>query len=242
MDGSGSSGAGGSPAAPALYRVLKAVLRPVVDVLLSPTVEGLHHVPEHGPAIICANHLSNLDPVLVPVVVPRPIVYLGKSEYFRGPLRWLFSGVGVVPVHREGGSAGEASLAQGVRVLADGALIGVFPEGTRSPDGRLYRGRTGPVRLAARSGAPIVPVGIAGTRQALPPHGRVPRRGRVTVRIGAPMTFPGLRGEAGPNRDEDREHGRALRGATDELMRRIAGLSGQEYVDRYAPRRGTDAG
>jgi 1-acyl-sn-glycerol-3-phosphate acyltransferase len=208
-----------------LYRTLKAVLRPLATVLMHPRVEGLEQVPATGPAILCANHLSVIDPVIVALPVPRTVFYLGKSEVFARRWRWLFEHLGVVPVAREGGPAGESSLERGRQVLAAGGLLGLYPEGTRSPDGRLYRGKTGAVRLAVRTGAPIVPVGIAGTRRVLPPHARLPRRGPVRVRFG-PVIDLRLHDQA-----DDR---RVLRTATDELMARIAMLSGQVYVDVYA--------
>lgn len=206
--------------APPLYVALRAVLRPIVLSCLRLTVEGREHVPHRGPAILCANHLSLVDPVLVPLLLDRPIVFLAKSEYFHtGPSRWLFDSLGVVPIAREGGSAAEASLDRGDEVLRSGGLLSLFPEGTRSPDGRLYRGKTGPVRLALRSGAPIVPVGLVGTREVIPPHTRLPRFGRpVTVRFGVPL-------QVGPAGN--------LRSETDRLMRTIRSLTGQQYVDTY---------
>lgn len=210
------------PRAPGLYRLLRAVLRPVVLLAVRPRVTGLEHLPADGPAILCANHLSNIDPVLVGVVVRRPVVYLGKREYFRGVLGWLFRSAGVVPVAREGGSAAQAALDRGVEVLRYGAVLGIYPEGSRSPDGRLYRGRTGPIRLAVRSGAPLVPVGITGTREVMPPQAWLPRPRRVAVAIGPPMWIKGPPGAVD------------LRAQADALMRRIAELSGQARVDAYA--------
>jgi 1-acyl-sn-glycerol-3-phosphate acyltransferase len=207
---------------PVLYRMLRAAVRPIVRLLLRPRVSGLEHVPETGPAILCANHLSNIDPVLVGVLVPRAVVYLGKREWFRGPVGALFRALGVVPVAREGGSAAQAALDRGVDVLRHGAVLGIYPEGTRSPDGRMYRGRTGPIRLAARSDAPLIPVGIVGTREAMPPHAWIPRPHRASVAIGPPQWVEG------PLEEVD------LRAQADELMDRIAALSGQEQVDAYA--------
>ncbi len=219
----------GSDHAPIVYRVLRAMLRPLVIRLLRPTVEGVEHVPATGPAILCPNHLSAVDTVLVPMVVPRPVVYLAKSEYFRGPWRWLFSSAGVVPVAREGGSAGRASLDRGTDVLRSGALLAMFPEGTRSPDGRLYRGRTGPIRLALRTGAPIIPIGLIGTDTVMPPHTHWPRVAPVTVRFGTPLV---VGGDGADGADVD------LRAETDTLMRAIRSLTRQTYVDVYArPRR-----
>lgn len=219
-------GRGSVREAPTLYRVLKGVLRPVVEVALQPRVEGVEHVPRSGAAILCANHLSVMDPVVVALAVPRTVFYLGKSEYFARRWRWLFESLGVLPVARQGGTAGEGSLERGREVLAAGALLGIYPEGTRSPDGRLYRGKTGAARLAARTGASLLPVGVRGTREVLPPGAKRPRRAPVTVRIGPPLDVSHLRG-----RDADRQ---ALRATTDALMAAIAALSGQPYADVYA--------
>lgn len=207
-----------------LYHAIKAVMRPLVHTLVRPTVEGLDHVPARGPAILCANHLSLIDPIIVPVLVPRPVVYLAKREYFAwAPSRWLFSRLGVVPVDRSGGSAARASLDRGTQVLRDGGVLSLFPEGTRSPDGRLYRGKTGPVRLAVRTGAPIVPIGLTGTRDVMPPHTLLPRFGRpVTVRFGQPFTVTAGEGSVD------------LRAGADRVMRAIQELTGQPYVDAYA--------
>lgn len=198
----------------------------MVDLLFHPQVDGLAHVPRSGPAILCANHLSIVDPVVVSIVVPRPVFYLGKSEYFGRRWRWLFARLGVMPVVRRGGVAGESSLERGRDVLDAGALLGVYPEGTRSPDGRLYRGKTGAARLAIRTGAPVVPIGVIGSREVMPPHARLPRRGPVMVRVGPPLDFSEFHGH-----DNDRV---VLREATDTLMSAIAALSGQAYADVYA--------
>lgn len=213
------------PHAPLLYRALKLMLRPLVLGALRPEVDGLHHVPATGPAILCANHLSMLDPVIVPLLLERQVVYLAKSEYFRFWLsRWFFDSAGVVPVAREGGSAARASLDRATDVLRAGGLLSLFPEGTRSPDGRLYRGKTGPVRLALRTDAPVVPVGVIGTREVMPPHARLPHLGNpVSVRFGAPLRITGSADDPG-----------VLRSETNRLMRAIQALSGQVYVDVYA--------
>ena len=195
----------------------------VVNLTLHPTVAGVKHMPPSGPAILCANHLSIVDPVVLAVSVDRPVFYLGKSEYFRGPLRWFFESLGVMPIAREGGIAGERSLQRGREILEAGALLGIYPEGARSPDGRLYRGKTGAVRLAIRTGAPVVPIGLRGTREVLPPHGWLPRPGPVEVRFGPPLDFRHLQG-----RDMQPSE---LRTATDAVMSEILSLSGQSYAD-----------
>ena len=211
---------------PVLYRTLHTVLVPLVNALYRPEVSGVEHVPAEGPAILASNHLSFLDSVFLPAALDRPVFFLGKSDYFLGWRRHFFENVGVMPVDRGGGDAGEASLRRGDEILQSGRLLGIYPEGTRSPDGRLYRGKTGPVRLALRNGAPIIPVAMIGTDDVLPPQTNVPRIGKVEVRIGAPLD---LRRYAG--RENDRF---TLRSATDELMYELMLLSGQEYVDVYA--------
>ncbi len=212
--------------APALYRAIHSVLPPVLSALYRPWVEGLDHIPASGPAIIASNHLSFLDHFFLPAYVERPIWFLGKSDYFSGWQRWFFEGVGVMPVARQGGEAGEESLRKGEEILAAGKLLGIYPEGTRSHDGRLYRGKTGPARLALRTGVPVIPVAMMGTFEILPPGARVPKLSRVGVRIGQPLDFRRYAG-----RENDRF---VLRSATDELMYELMLLSGQEYVDEYA--------
>lgn len=211
---------------PLLYRVVSAVLRPLVAVIVRPRIDGVVNVPSTGPAILCSNHLSMLDPFVLALNVPRTVFFLAKGEYFVHRWRWLFESLGVIPVARGGGAAGESSLTRGQQVLDAGAVLGLYPEGTRSPDGRLYRGKTGAVRLAIRSGAPIVPIAVIGSHEVMPPHARWPRRGPVTVRFGTPVDLAHLHG-----RDHDPQ---VLRAATDALMARIADLSGQTYVDVYA--------
>ncbi|MEE8601026.1 lysophospholipid acyltransferase family protein [Euzebya tangerina] len=212
---------------PLLYRTIHTVLPPVLTALYRPTVEGLEHIPTDGPAILASNHLSFLDHFFLPAYINRPIFFLGKSDYFRGWQRYFFENVGVKPIDREGGDAGERSLRTGQRILDEGKLLGIYPEGTRSPDGRLYRGKTGPVRLALRAGVPILPVAMLGVFDILPPGRSVPRvTGKVGVKIGRPLDFSRYEGQ------EDNKF--ALRSATDELMYELMLLSGQEYVDEYA--------
>ena len=215
----------GEPA-PRLYRILHAVLPPLINAVWRPQAEGTEHIPDHGPAILASNHLSFLDSVFLPAALSRPVFFLGKSDYFRGPKRWFFESVGVMPVDRSGGDASEASLRTGARVLEQGHLLGIYPEGTRSPDGRLYRGKTGPVRLSLRTGAPVVPVAMVGTDDVLPIGAKRPRLRPVSVRVGEPLDFSRY-----GNRESDRF---VLRSATDELMYELMLLSGQEYVDEYA--------
>ncbi len=212
--------------APPLYRVLHTVLPPIINAAYRPWAEGLEHIPASGPAILASNHLSFLDHFFLPAVIERPIFFLGKSDYFRGWQRFFFENVGVMPVDRAGGEAGEASLRKGEEILESGRLLGIYPEGTRSPDGRLYRGKTGPVRLALRTGAPLIPVAMIGVFEVLPPGARIPKIRRVGIRVGKPLELN--RDAAG---DDD---GYMLRRATDDLMYELMILSGQEYVDEYA--------
>jgi 1-acyl-sn-glycerol-3-phosphate acyltransferase len=218
-----------------MYPLVKyVVLGPAMRVAFRPQVSGLHHVPRRGPVILAANHLAFLDSFVMPLMVPRRVHFLGKNEYFTRPgvrgraMAGFFRGLGAIPVDRSGGRAALDALNASARVLENGGVFAIHPEGTRSPDGRLYRGRTGVARLAMGTGAPVLPVAIEGTDR-IQPRGRVvPKIGRIGVRIGAPMNFAG--------RDAGTSRGRAAREVTDEIMQAIQKLSGQEYVDEYAPR------
>lgn len=214
------------------YWVVRAVLRPVMHVLFRPKVEGLENVPADGAAILASNHLSFLDSFLLPVVVSRRITFLAKSDYFtgrgvKGRLKAaFFSGVGQVPVDRAGGSASQAALETGKRVLSGGKLLGIYPEGTRAPDPRLYRGKTGVARMALEAGVPVLPVAMIGTFEVLPPGANRPKIRQVGIKIGRPLDF---------SRYEGLESDRfVLRSVTDEIMYELMTLSGQEYVDMYA--------
>ena len=209
-----------------LYRALHTLVVPLINALYRPVVEGAEHIPDRGPAILASNHLSFLDSIFLPAAIDRPIFFLGKSDYFSGWRRHFFENVGVMPVNREGGDAGEASLRRGAEILESGRLLGIYPEGTRSPDGRLYRGKTGPVRLALRTGAPLIPVAMLGTFEVLPADSNIPRIAKVGMRVGPPLDLSRYAGH-----ETDRF---ALRSATDELMYELMLLSGQEYVDVYA--------
>ncbi|BCJ48935.1 1-acyl-sn-glycerol-3-phosphate acyltransferase [Actinoplanes sp. NBRC 14428] len=218
-----------------LTRVARAGLVPLSRVMFRPVVEGRHHVPLDGPVIIAANHLSFLDSFIIPLLTPRPVAFLAKDEYFtrpglRGHLsRTTLTAVGAVPVPRGAHRAARASLETALAVLKDGRAFGIHPEGSRSRDGRLYRGRTGVAWLALASGAPVVPVAVLGTDRVQPVGARLPRPGRVTVRFGEPLTFgPPPAGAA-----------RARRDATDRIMDAIAALSGQERADHYNKLSGT---
>lgn len=206
----------------------RLVLTPPFRFLWRVTTEGLEHVPDGGGAIIAPNHISVLDSFFVPLVLPRRITYVGKAEYLDDwKTRWLFPAMGMIPIDRSGGDSSARALDAAAGVLGAGELFGIYPEGTRARDGLLHKGHTGMARLALRTGAPIVPVGIIGTDRVQPPDARLPAPfRRVHVRFGRPVRVERYRGRA-----DDRM---VLRQITDEVMYEIAALSGQEYVDTYA--------
>ncbi|CAB4932743.1 unannotated protein [freshwater metagenome] len=214
------------------YLALRAFLTPILLILFRPRVKGLRNVPSTGPVIIASNHLSFSDSIFMPLVVPRKVTFLAKSEYFTSPgtkgflKKITFHALGQVPVDRSGGRRSEAALITGLQVLAGGACIGIYPEGTRSPDGRLYKGRTGIARLAIESGAPVIPVAMFDTEKIQPTGTVVPKVMPVKMIFGKPLYFTG-----------DSTDLQLLRQATDEIMSSIQEMSGQEYVDDYAPSR-----
>jgi 1-acyl-sn-glycerol-3-phosphate acyltransferase len=215
------------------YWVLKAVLYPILRVVFRPWAEGTDNVPREGPAIIASNHLSFSDHFFGPLLLPRQVFYLGKAEYFTGRgvkgliSKAFFRGVGTIPVDRSGGDAAERALATGLRVLAAGNLLGIYPEGTRTPDGRLYRGKTGVARLALESHAPVIPCAMVNTFELQPPGTIMPKlRFRPGVRYGKPLDFSRYYGL-----ESDRMVQRAV---TDEIMYALMALADQEYVDVYA--------
>lgn len=214
------------------YWVVKALLTPVLRVCFRPWVQGASYVPATGGAILASNHLSFSDSIFLPLVLPRKVTFLAKSDYFTGRglkgwlTRWFFCGVGQVPIDRSGGSASEAALRTARRILDEGGVLGLYPEGTRSPDGRLYRGKTGIARLALEAGVPVIPVAMINTDWVQPTGKLVPRLGRVGMRIGKPLDFRRYAGM-----EDDRF---VLRSITDEIMYELMLLSGQEYVDTYA--------
>lgn len=217
-----------------LYDALSRVVPPLARAVWRPVVEGVENVPLTGGVLLASNHLSFMDSVVIPVVAPRKVVFLAKAEYFtgrgvRGRLRrgW-FEGLGMVPVDRDDTRAALSSLDTALEVLGRGEAFGVYPEGTRSRDGRLYRGRTGVAQLALLSGAPIVPVGLVGTDRLQPVDARLPRLVRVTVRFGEPIDVAGRYDGVPP--------GRARREITDRVMEAIQGLSGQEAAGVYNER------
>lgn len=216
-----------------LYWLLKyIILGPLLRLIFRPQVEGLENVPESGPVILASNHLSFSDSIFTPLIVKRKVTFIAKAEYFtgKGLKGWLtkmfFVGSGTIPVDRSGGRAARAALDTQLRVLRSGGIAGIYPEGTRSPDGRLYRGKTGVARLALESGAPVVPMAMLNS-DAIQPTGQiVPNLGRVRIRFGAPLDFSRYAGMSG-----DRFVERAV---TDEIMYELMELSGREYVDMYA--------
>jgi 1-acyl-sn-glycerol-3-phosphate acyltransferase len=218
------------------YRLLKSFLYPLLVLLFRPKVTGLRHVPSNGPVIIASNHLSFSDSIFMPLVVPRSVTFLAKSEYFTSPglkgfiKKITFIALGQVPVDRSGGKRSEAALLTGLALLKDGHCIGIYPEGTRSPDGRLYKGRTGIARMAIESGAPIIPVAMFNTAEIQPTGQVVPKVRRVEMVFGEPIYFSG-----------DSTDQAVLRSATNQLMEKIAELSKQEYVPNMYASEAKDA-
>lgn len=215
------------------YFILKTfVLGPLLRVLFRPWVRGMENIPSTGPVILASNHLSFSDSIFLPLQSRRPVVFLAKSEYFTGKgikgalTRWFFKSTGQLPIDRSGGKASEASLNTGLNVLSQGQVLGIYPEGTRSPDGRLYRGRTGIARMVLESKAPIIPVAMIDTEKVQPIGKRLPRIRRIGIVVGTPLDFSRFDGMEG-----DRI---VLRAVTDEIMYELRKLSGQEYVDAYA--------
>ncbi|GGL01796.1 1-acyl-sn-glycerol-3-phosphate acyltransferase [Sphaerisporangium melleum] len=208
-----------------LYRLTKIISSPFLRVLWRPKVVGAHHVPASGPAILASNHLSIVDSVFLPLMLPRQVTFVAKAEYFTGNrlMAMFMRGTGQVAIDRQSAAAAQQMLDAAVQVLKAGELFGIYPEGTRSPDGRLYRGKVGVAWLALTTGAPVIPVAMVNTERVLPPGASVPRIAKIGVRIGEPMTFQG-----------DAARARDRRAVTDEVMAAIQRLSGQEYVPAYA--------
>ncbi|MDF5758029.1 lysophospholipid acyltransferase family protein [Spongiactinospora sp. TRM90649] len=213
-----------------LYEVTKIVSAPFLHLLWRPELTGTEHVPATGPAILASNHLSVLDSTFLPLMLPRKVTFLAKSEYFTGnPITAAYMrATGQISVDRDSAAGAQGVLDAAVRVLEAGDLFGIYPEGTRSPDGRLYRGKIGVAWLTLKTGIPVIPVAMFGTEKVLPPGTTVPRFSKIGISLGAPMTFSG-----------DAGHARTRREVTDEIMSAIQKLSGQEYVPSYAVRRGT---
>jgi 1-acyl-sn-glycerol-3-phosphate acyltransferase len=214
------------------YRASRVVAGPFLHVLWRPEVTGLENIPETGGALLASNHLSILDSIFLPLVVSRPVTFAAKSEYFTGTrlvdrvTAMYLRATNQLSVDRAGARAAQAMLEAALERVNGGALFGIYPEGTRSPDGRLYRGRTGIGWLALHSGVPVIPVAMIGTDRVLPPGRTVPKLYRIQVKIGSPLTFDALRAEG--------TGGRQRRAVTDTVMEAIGKLSGQEYVPTYA--------
>ena len=215
------------------YFILKTfVLGPLLRVLFRPWVRGIENIPGSGAAILASNHLSFSDSIFLPLMSRRPVVFLAKSEYFTGKglkgalTRWFFKSTGQLPIDRSGGKASEASLNTGLGVLSQGQVLGIYPEGTRSPDGRLYRGRTGIARMVLEAKVPVIPVAMIDTEKVQPIGQRMPKIRRIGIVVGEPLDFSRFDGMEG-----DRI---VLRAVTDEIMYELKQLSGQEYVDAYA--------
>jgi 1-acyl-sn-glycerol-3-phosphate acyltransferase len=217
-----------------LYWFLKFVgLGPWLKLVWRPHVEGAENVPEHGGAILASNHLSFCDSLFMPIMVHRRVTFLAKAEYFttgglKGRLsRWFFSAIGQVPIDRDDADASRGALTTGVRLLRGGHLLGIYPEGTRSPDGRLYKGKTGVARMALQAGVPVIPVAMIDTEKTMPTGRKIPHlRPRPGIRFGKPLDFSRYEGLVGDRFVE--------RSMTDEIMYELMQLSGQEYVDTYA--------
>jgi 1-acyl-sn-glycerol-3-phosphate acyltransferase len=215
-----------------LYRALTVTLAPVLRAVYHPHITGAHHVPPSGPVILAGNHVSFADEVFAPLAARRQILYFAKAEYFTTPgirgrlMASFFHALGQVPVERADTRQAAGVIDVGVDLLSGGAALGIFPEGTRSPDGRMFKFRTGVARLAMRSGAPVIPVGIVGTREVQPPGTHRWHRGPVEVHFGAPLHF-------GDRAAEERSS-RVLREVTETIRTAVQELSGQTYVDAFA--------
>ena len=208
------------------------VAGPILKTVFRPWVTGLDNIPKSGGVILASNHLSFIDSVFLPLVIDRRIFFLAKSDYFRGKglkgwaTKAFMNGTGMLPIDRSGGKASEASLNTGLKVLHDGEVLGIYPEGTRSPDGKLYRGRTGVARMILEGNVPVVPVAMVDTEKVMPIGSKIPKVRRIGVIFGEPLDFSRFEGLEG-----DRF---ILRAITDEIMYELSRISGQEYVDVYA--------
>lgn len=217
-----------------LYELLHPVVTPLATAIWRPEVVGAHHVPASGPVILASNHRSFIDSVVIPLTSPRQVAFLAKAEYFTGTgvKGWIsrewFEGVGSIPVDRDDTRAAQKSLDAALAHLRKGGAFGIYPEGTRSRDGRLYRGRTGVAWLALQAQCPVVPVGLQGTQDIQPVGARFPRRAKVRVEFGEPIHVAG--------RFDGVPQGRARRELTDEVMARILAMSGQEWAGEYNQR------
>jgi 1-acyl-sn-glycerol-3-phosphate acyltransferase len=213
------------------YQLSRVVIGPALHLLGRPRVTGLENVPASGPAILASNHVSVIDSMYLPLVIPRPVVFPAKAEYFnaKGPVGRIWAAylrsTNQLEMNRGDTRSAQATLEAAADILRRGDLFGFYPEGTRSPDGRLYRGRAGLGWLVLNTGAPVLPVAMVGTRKMMPPGAPLPRPTRVDIRIGKPLEFAHLTGDP---------PARARRTIADEVMRAIADMSGQQYVHEYA--------
>ncbi|GAA2993245.1 1-acyl-sn-glycerol-3-phosphate acyltransferase [Microbacterium terrae] len=215
------------------YWLMKyVVIGPIVKAIFRPWIVGRRNIPTEGGAILASNHLSFVDSIFLPLMIDRPVAFLAKSDYFTGKglkgwaTRMFFKATGQLPIDRSGGKASEASLNTGLQVLGRGELLGIYPEGTRSPDGKLYRGRTGIARMALEARVPVVPLVMVDTDTMMPIGRRIPNVVRVGIVIGEPLDFSRFEGMEG-----DRY---ILRSITDEIMVALQRLGEQEYEDVYA--------
>lgn len=216
----------------AYFIIKNFILGPILNLLFRPWVKGRRNIPKSGAAILASNHLSFSDSIFLPLKVSRPVTFLAKSEYFTGKglkgalVRWFFKATGQLPIDRSGGKASEDALNTGLGVLEKGLLLGIYPEGTRSPDGKLYRGRTGIARMALEAKAPVIPVAMIDTDKVQPIGQRLPKIMRIGVKLGEPLDFSRFAGMEGERA--------VLRAVTDRIVYEIQGLSGQTYEDVYA--------
>lgn len=215
------------------YGIFKFILLgPILRVIGRPRIEGLENIPARGPAILASNHLAVMDSFFLPLMVPRRIYFLAKAEYFTGSglkgafQKWFFTAAGQIPIDRSGAEAAAGALTAARRQLEAGELMGMYPEGTRSPDGRLYKGKTGLARIALDTGVPVIPVAMINTDKFNPPGTIIPRPSRIVVKIGKPLDFSRYEGMQGNRFIE--------RAVTDEIMYELMQLTGQQYVDIYA--------
>jgi 1-acyl-sn-glycerol-3-phosphate acyltransferase len=220
------------------YRVSRTLAGPFLHLLWRPEITGNEHIPTTGGAIIASNHLSIVDSIFLPLMLKRPVTFAAKSEYFTGTrlsdrfMAAYMRATKQLSVDRVGARSAQGTLEAALRLIQSGELFGIYPEGTRSPDGKLYRGRTGIGWLALASGAPVIPVAMVGSDRVLPPGHTIPSLQRIGIRVGPPLTFEGY--------SEHRPAAQARRAITDEVMKAIQDLSGQEYVATYASVRKTE--
>ncbi|PRA09806.1 1-acyl-sn-glycerol-3-phosphate acyltransferase [Arthrobacter sp. MYb211] len=219
-----------------LYDFLKRfAVRPLLRIFFKIDLQGIENIPEHGAAILASNHLSVSDSIFLPASLERPVIFLAKDDYFNGKgpkgrfVAWFFRNINQLPMDRSGGKGSAASLDSANRALREGKLLGIYPEGTRSPDGRLYRAKLGVAKLAMESGAPVIPVAMIGTDRVQPIGQGVPRPGRIGIHVGEPLDFSKYA--------EQVDDPQALRHVADEIRKAINELSGQNYVDVYAPKK-----